>query len=212
MNNSKMNVLFVSNIGSSFGGNFIESLIELDKTVRNEGGCTYHVFNEPAQKSNWINCFENVFFTDWSSGSLKKIIDKLINECGVNIIQYSYIEWKKALLLRFLVGNRAKFVFYFLNHICTSDGVLKHSIKQGLCRLAFDNTYKICMTKGVADSVSIISKDNVIVIKNPVNLARLNSVGVTSSIDDDGKTIKLFMFGNHYKRKGVDIAAVAVRK
>ncbi len=33
----KMNVIFISNIGSSFGGNYIESLTELDKTIRNAG-------------------------------------------------------------------------------------------------------------------------------------------------------------------------------
>ncbi len=165
------------------------------------------MFNDAAQKSSWITNFENVFFTDWTIGSLRTTINKIIDKHGVNIVQYSYIEWKKALLLRCVVGDRAKFVFYFLNHLNISGGAIKRLIKKTFCRLAFDNSYKICMTEGVADSVRNLSTDNVIVINHPVDLHRLDTIGSTSEIDDDNNTAKVFMFGNHYERKGVDIAA-----
>lgn len=63
----------------------------------------------------------------------------------------------------------------------------------------------------MADSMRFYSPDHVTTVYNAMDFNRLSWIGEDHYIDTSSKAIRCMIMGNHYERKGVDIAAKAVQ-
>lgn len=77
---------------------------------------------------------------------------------------------------------------------------------------AFDKgAIKIGVSDSVSDSVKRISPKNVRTVYNAMDFARLDVTGEESCISEKTGVIRCMIMGNHFERKGVDMAAKAVQ-
>lgn len=85
-------------------------------------------------------------------------------------------------------------------------------LKDGLKKWLYHGTYKIGVTYSVTESMKKFSSSHLFTIYNALDFNRLAEVGEDRYIDDAPETIRCMIMGNHFERKGNDIAAKAIQK
>lgn len=107
--------------------------------------------------------------------------------------------------------QRSASVYHVHNHFESPKGI-KGIIKSLMLHPVFDRSIKIGVSNSVSESIKRLSNKNVYTVINSINFARLNEINEQDSIMRLENTVNLMIFGNHYIRKGIDIAAKAVRQ
>ena len=199
-------VLVVANLAATFGGNFVESLVALQSNV--SGGVTY-VLPEGAKGREWLPRLGDVRFTDWSLGSLHRIWQEVAHEEPISIVHLHFIGLRDGVKCRLAFG-KARYIFHTHNHfVVESPNPIKKILKYIFAHYMYHGAYKIGVSQSVSDSVAAISPQRVYTIYNALNLGRLEKVGEEHVINPADQ-IRCMIMGNHYERKGVDIAARAI--
>ena len=207
----KHNVLFVSDVVCTYGGNFIESLKALEAEIKNRGGVALYAF--PVQpKSQWLQELDTVEFFDWEYSSLKKLFDRCIEKYSIDIVHFHFVSSvKKILMSETALRQRSVSIYHLHNHFGSPKGI-KGIIKSLMLYPVFDRCIKIGVSNSVSESIKRWSNKNVYTVINSIDFGRLNEINEQDNIVRLEDTVNLMIFGNHYIRKGVDIAAKAVRQ
>lgn len=199
-------ILIVANLASSFGGNWIESMKALEKA---KGVHIRYLFPMAAEKQYWIKEIGHSYFTDWSEKSLKNVWKEINNDKPVNIVHFHFIDGLTGIRCRNAFSGKCHFVWHLHNHI-SSRGKMA-LVKDILKKWMYRNSFKIGVSDSVSDSVKRISPKNVRTVYNAMDFARLDVTGEESCISKKAGVIRCMIMGNHFERKGVDMAAKAVQ-
>lgn len=199
-------ILVVANLASSFGGNWLQSMKALEK---NKDIHVRYLFPEAAAKQYWIKEINSSYFTDWSLESLKKIWKKINSDEPVDIVHFHFVKGRTGLRCRMAFTGHCHFVWHLHNHEFTKGKLypLKILAKKWMYR----DSFKIGVSDSVSDSVKKISPKNVQTVYNAMDFTRLDTVGEESCISKEPGVIRCMIMGNHFERKGVDMAAKAVQ-
>lgn len=168
-----------------------------------------YVFPEQARTCDWIAELPVVYFTDWTINSWKRIWKQIEKNGGVDIIHNHFIGGWQALNMRLALPSKSHFVWHFHNHLTYKHGI-KGKIKNYVNWWIYHNGWKIGVSDSVSDSVRAITSKNVTTIYNAIDFSRLDIVGKDDYVNRENGTINCMIMGNHFERKGVDIAAKAV--
>lgn len=172
------------------------------------GGVTY-VLPEEAKGREWLARLGDVRFTDWSIGSLRHIWQEVAREEPISIVHLHFIGVRDGVKCRLAFG-KARYIFHTHNHVVLkSSNPVKKMLKYIMARYMYRDAYKIGVSQSVSDSVAALSPGRVYTIYNALNLDRLREVGEEHVIQSDDH-VRCMIMGNHYERKGVDIAARAI--
>lgn len=200
-------VLIVAQFASTFGGNFIESMKSLQGA---EGISVRYLLLEGARTCDWISELTEVHYTDWSFSLLRNIWRKLNQDVPVNIIHLHFIGGVPAIRCRLVFQCPESMVWHLHNHVGLSNGHLSW-LKDWVKKCLYHGTYKVGVSRSVAESMKKVSDSHLFTVYNAVKFDRLTKVGVDHYIDAAAGTIRCMIMGNHYERKGVDLAAKAIQ-
>lgn len=200
-------VLIVANMAATFGGNFIESMLIMQN--RNSGGVEY-LLPEEAKDRDWISRLSVVHYTDWTYGSLRKVWKKINAANNIDVVHFHFISGWNALHCRMAFRGSARLIWHLHMHIVPPSGKLA-VLKKAFYHIVYSNSYKIGVSKSVADEIKIYSDSNICVIHNALDFKRLMQYEKENYIREKaaGK-INCMVMGNHYERKGVDVAFLSV--
>lgn len=201
-------ILIVANLASSFGGNFIESMKSLQEA---EGISVRYLLPEQAKSCEWISDLTEVHYTDWSFSSLKKVWHELNQDAPVEIVHFHFVGGIPAIRCRLIFQCPESMVWHLHNHVGSSKGHLSW-LKTVLKKWLYHGTYKIGVSRSVTESMKKFSSSHLFTIYNALDFNRLAEVGEDRYIDDAPGTIRCMIMGNHFERKGNDIAAKAIQK
>lgn len=200
-------VVIVANFAATFGGNFIQSMKALQASDRIS---VRYILPEDAKGCTWISELTKVYYTDWSFQSLRKVWNELNKEFQVDIVHFHFVGRKDALRCKLVFSPVDKMIWHLHNHIGCKKGKLTWLKDLGK-RYLYHGSYKIGVSNSVADSMRFYSPDHVTTVYNAMDFNRLSWIGEDHYIDTSSKAIRCMIMGNHYERKGVDIAAKAVQ-
>lgn len=199
-------ILIVANTSSSFGGNWLQSMKALEK---NKGIHVRYLFPEAAAKQYWIKEINRSYFTDWSLSSLKEVWKKINSDAPVDIVHFHFVGGKNGLLCRMAFTGRCRFLWHVHNHDISSGKLAP--FKDILKKWMYRDSLKIGVSDSVSDSVRALSPRNVQTVYNAMDFTRLDVTGEESCISKESGVIRCMIMGNHFERKGVDMAAKAVQ-
>ena len=216
-----MVVLQIMDYAAPYKGNFICSILSLEKQIDQEDGRLIYLFPLKAQILDWVIELQNderkVYFIDNSffSKTIKfrnlRCINKIVRKEQVNIIHTHFIAYNFTLfLLRLFISHRVKIIGHFHNQFNYPNNIFT-KIKVFLNNLTFD------LNIGVGDSVAEkickagINPAKVIYVQNAIDFNRLDTFEKIRLTDSNIQKAVL-MFGWHFYIKGVDIAIEAIRQ
>jgi len=200
-------VVIVANFAATFGGNFIQSMKALQA---NEEISVRYILPEAARKCNWIPELTKVYYTDWSFGSLRSVWKEVNQAQVVDIVHFHFVGGKEALRCKIVFSPADKIVWHLHNHVVRWPGRLVW-FKDLAKRYLYHGSYKIGVSNSVADSMRFYSSKHVTTVYNAMDFDRLSWIGEDHYIETSSKAIHCMIMGNHYERKGVDIAAKAMQ-
>lgn len=200
-------VVLVLDLAATFGGNLIQSMKALQ--ARKEISVRY-VLPEGARGRDWIPSLTEVHYTDWSLGSLRQVWRELCAVEPVDIVHLHFVGGMNGLHCRMAFSPRGGFVWHLHNHVGRKPGKLAW-LKDLAKRYLYHDSYKIGVSKSVSDSVRPYSEEHVMTVYNAMDFRRLEVAGEDDRINTSRKAIRCMIMGNHFERKGVDIAARAVQ-
>jgi glycosyltransferase involved in cell wall biosynthesis len=202
------NVVLVLDLAATFGGNIIQSMKALQAS---DEILARYVLPEVARGRDWIPELTEVHYTDWSLSSLHKVWRELNQAQPVDIVHFHFVGGKNALRCKLAFSPREKMIWHLHNHVGHKAGKLAW-LKDLAKRYLYHDAYEIGVSKSVSDSVCDYSSDrNITTVYNAMDFSRLEEIGEEHVIDTESKAIRCMIMGNHYDRKGVDIAAKAVQ-
>lgn len=199
-------ILIVANLASSFGGNWLQSMKALEK---NKDIHLRYLFPEAAAKQYWIKEINRSYFTDWSLSSLKEVWKKINKDAPVDIVHFHFVGGKNGPLCRMAFTGSCRFLWHVHNHDISRGRLAP--VKDILKKWMYRDSFKIGVSDSVSDSVKRISPKNVRTVYNAMDFARLDVTGEESCISEKTGVIRCMIMGNHFERKGVDMAAKAVQ-
>ena len=200
-------ILIVANYAPSFGGNWLQSMKALEK---NKDIHVRYLFPEAAAKQYWIKEINRSYFTDWSLSSLKEVWKKINKDAPVDIVHFHFVGRKNGLLCRMAFTGSCRFLWHVHNHDISRGRLAP--VKDILKKWMYRDSFKIGVSDSVSDSVRVLSPRNVQTLYNAIDFERLSDVGEEHFIDKAPGVIRCMIMGNHFERKGNDIAAKAIRK
>lgn len=200
-------ILIVANYAPSFGGNWLQSMKALEK---NKDIHVRYLFPEAAAKQYWIKEINRSYFTDWSLSSLKEVWKKINKDAPVDIVHFHFVGGKNGLLCRMAFTGSCRFLWHVHNHDISRGRLAP--VKDILKKWMYRDSFKIGVSDSVSDSVRVLSPRNVQTLYNAIDFERLSDVGEEHFIDKAPGVIRCMIMGNHFERKGNDIAAKAIRK
>lgn len=216
MSNTKQ-VLFLCSYQSPYGGNFIPSLIALEKELEKRGAkCTY-VFPLKAQERYWFKELSkkaHVLTLDFSLGKGKFIrsLSRIIQEYKVNIIYSHFGKMIETEVVCLLHAN-----VYGVGHIHSDFSMGQKSFKETLFRLVCYRllAYKmrfISVSPGFIEynpkKVSFIA--NALATERIIGNNHIDGSVLRKSLGISEDTVLCEVFGWTPDVKGVDIAVKAV--
>ncbi len=212
-------VLHVMNYGAAYRGNFMDSLQSLDNRLREQGMRNIYLFCASAKQndaSKWIEemraAGDVVCFLTGETGKDVKIIRELMKKHQVVIVHTHFTTRQQHLAVRVAtMFKKVKLITHFHNHSIEAHNVFK--------RIARRVLYKGCHIVACSESVYRSAErdfpgNKKCFIDNGVNFDRLEKyeeiTGEEYGICQSEKA--LLIFGFDFYRKGVDLAAKALKK
>ena len=213
-------ILHLTDYGAPYEGNFVASLRALEQRLAKDGTAMIYVFPKRAGEMPWAQDMrrekENVYLIERDGFfAYAGQIRRLLRQHNVSILHAHFIHYTEKLAALFAAktcGHRVKTVLHLHNHLVIPKSRFR-SLPQRFY-LSFVSRF-VCCSKSVADHLIAdgIAPSRVAVAENAIAFERLDAfeplqrelLGIAP-----GEKIAL-MFGFHFLRKGVDLAAEAVR-
>lgn len=210
-------VLHIMNYSASYRGNFIESLENLGRSLKNENLRNIYLFCREAHESDalvWIyEMKSNGEVTEFLSGDQRAdalLIRKMTADYDVRIVHTHFITFGQFLTVHKGVSREIPIVMHMHNHSkkCNFAKSLIRKLIYKKCRM-------LACSESVYRSLERDYPDNEKSwIDNGVYFNRLENY-VTISAEEyniPSNAKKLLIFGFDFYRKGVDLAVKAVEK
>ena len=212
-------VLHVMNYGAAYRGNFMDSLQSLDMGLREQGMKNVYLFCASAKQndaSKWIEemrlAGDAVYFLTGVTGKDVKLIRELIKKHQVAIVHTHFTTRQQHLAVRIAtLFRKVKLFTHFHNHSIEAHNVMKRIAR----RILYMGCHIVACSESVYRSAERdFPKNKKCFIDNGVNFDRLEKyqeiTGEEYGICPGEKT--LLIFGFDFYRKGVDLAAQALKK
>lgn len=202
---------------ASYKGNFINSIMFLDKELKKNNKEIVYVFPLATKNMEWIDDLieegNQVKFI--SNNFLKNVlyIRKVITESKVNIIHIHFANYKYILMIKLAcIGIKG---MKLITHVHNHYKVKSNKILEGFIRKVKSTDLYI----GVSDSVTEdmiekgFDKNKVFSVPNAIEFERLNNYEIIEKDIMGINTQKvILMFGFDYYRKGVDMVIEALKE
>lgn len=211
-----MKVIYYSDYAcTNYMGNFIRSLLKLQEKLKQDNIESHFIFPKTKTKCYWTESFDNVYFSNIE----KKELRKTINQIGVDkntVIHVHFVNNIIDLFKIYLsVPKKIKIIFHFHNHLINSSpSKIKKKFIDVIYKHIFKNNYSIAVSKSVQDSlIDFFKTKHSTVIYNGIDFERLdkcNHQDIIKKSLNPKKYFNFLIFGNHPKRKGVDLAILAL--
>lgn len=211
----KKNVLQYMEFAALYKGNFINSIMYLEKKINENGSEMVYLFPAETRDREWIKDLvkenKKVYFL--SDNILKSIFiaRRIIKENNIGIIHLHFADYKRYITLKIasFLSNKVDFISHFHNHYESKS----NKIVEKILRSAKKSSYYIGVGYSVAMGLAKagFEKGKVKFIPNAIDFSRLDSYESLdkSKMGIEGKKVVL-MFGYPYKRKGVDLVIDAM--
>lgn len=200
-------VVIVANFAPAFGGNFIQSLKALQSA---KGISIRYVLPQAARSCEWISELTKVYYTDWSIHSLSSVWKDLNQEAMVDIVHFHFIGGMSAVRCKLAFRHAKRRIWHLHNHVGVSQGKFS-TIKNIIKKWIYCGSYKIGVSYSVSNSMKAYSPTHIFTVYNAMDFERLSWIGEDTYIDAASGILRCMIMGNHYERKGVDMAAKAVQ-
>lgn len=205
--NSPKIILHICNYSAPYRGNFINSLVALEKyqDVKNIFLFPYHAHNSGAQE--WIdriNTTECCAYIQEKS-MIKKFFQlrKIIKKHNVDCIMRHFSDLKIDFIVKLLFKSKKVVRFFHCSY--RPQKKLMHKIR---CFL-WNKNIMVGVSEFVANELkSVLPKQNIVAIHNAIDFERLSAIDAFCRSDK----IVLTMMGWDQKGKGVDLALKATER
>lgn len=208
-----MNILFICGYAADYKGNFIESLMQLDKTL-NDCQKACYIFPQEAKNKKWVNELQSagakVFFNTNSLSGEVMLQSSICKENNIDIIYHHFWNLRDCLASKILklMDSNLKIVIHYHNEYPLSQSYFREKIKYWILNVDME----IGCGKYVAEGVAKAGYSNVKWIDNCINFSRLNYYE-TFPVKQGLNLLTFSSYG--YEIKGIDIsikACFAARK
>jgi glycosyltransferase involved in cell wall biosynthesis len=220
LSESKQNqtVLHLTDYGAPYAGNFIASLIALERLMSESGGKAVYVLAPRANNRDWTQEMAKThdvrFLQKGGFFSYMRQVRRLLIETNADILHEHFIHFSEKVAAWLAVktcGHRVKTVLHLHNHITLPKNPLLrlphllyfHSVSRFVCCSASVAAHLI--TDG-------LPKERIRVAENAIAFERLDhyDAHVRASLHLPERAKLALMFGYNYAVKGVDLAVEAV--
>ncbi len=198
------------NYGAPYPGNFMRSMLALERALENAGSSCVFVFPAAAERFHWVNelrqAGKKVFFA--TGGVLKdaRLLVSLVERYRIDVLHSHFASAGMLLAIRLarLACPEVGWVVHVHNHE-QGRSRLKNLLKRTL--VAADRY--VAVSEHVHADLLARGYDprKCVSVLNAVDFSRLD--GVAAAPAPDGRK-KVLMFGFDFERKGVDIALEAL--
>ena len=204
-----MKIALLASYAAPYPGNFIPSILLLEKKVKQNGGEIVFVFPNEAKEREWLKCFEGekVFFLPYAPYSFKtiKTLKKIFRDEKIDLIYSHFCGWD---ISSRLAAPLTRNVWHCHMNI-RNDGFskkLKYFIKYRIIGLF--KTYSIGVSPAVGEKLSkVAGRKRSCVVCNGMDFSRLNK---KTAYPQEKK--KVLIFGWAPVIKGFDTACDAFER
>ncbi|GET15714.1 glycosyltransferase family 4 protein [Ligilactobacillus agilis] len=201
----KKQVIIISDYIAEYGGNFIDSLNNLEANLKEHSINVIYVFPNEADTEKWESGYSSshkVVQCAFSPIGLFGTVRNLMTNDVETIVHMHFLHSKDVIPIKMATwGYKCKLVV----HIHMRYPVENKS-KNFVKRVVYSGCKKIAVSTAVYDDlVTCFGNKNVYYVRNAISLDRLNidKVAIFNKRD-------VIIFGTHFTRKGVDIAIKAM--
>jgi len=208
------NTIQFMNYGAPYPGNFMRSMLALERALESAGSNCVFVFPAAAERFDWVNelrqAGKKIFFA--GGGVLKnaRLLVSLAERYRINVLHSHFASAEMLLAIRLarLACPELAWVVHVHNHE-QGRSRLKNLVKRTL--MAADRY--VAVSEHVRADLLARGYDprKCVSVPNAVDFSRLDSARAAPAEARDGRK-KVLMFGFDFERKGVDIALEALSR
>ncbi|MCR5485073.1 MAG: glycosyltransferase family 4 protein [Clostridiales bacterium] len=207
-----LNVLLIMNFRAEYKGNFILSVLSLEKAVEKLGGTVSYLFPAEAKKRAWademIKSGKYVRFLPSDFLKSVKLLKEIISERKITVVHSHFITSKSYVPLYFAS------LFKNIPHIFHAHSVPKHGKRRVVDffkRRLMNAKLVVCVSKNVERLYTELGF-NCVTVTNGIDLSRLDDVGDSVSVPKLPGKKAVLMFGYDIAIKGIDTAVRSLMK
>lgn len=206
------NAIQLMNYGAPYPGNFMRSMLALERALENAGSTCVFVFPAAAERFDWVNelrqAGKKIFFATGGVVKDARLLVSLVERYRIDVLHSHFASTGMLLAIRLarLACPELGWVVHAHNHE-QGRSRLKNLLKRTL--VAADRYV------GVSEHVraDLLARGydprKCVSVPNAVDFSRLDGAAAAPA-HDGGK--KVLMFGFDFERKGVDIALEALSR
>lgn len=204
----KYSILHNMNFAAAYPGNFMRSLYDLEKRLREKEIDTVYMLPESARGLYWVDDMvrdgKKVYFKPESAKGMFKVLRSAIRENNIRIVHTHFYTLKDILVIRSfnLLGFKIKTVVHHHNQYKLSNSFLRDFIRRVI--LSCDAVVG-CSDK-LADKLIKSGFKKVYSVENAIDFSRFDNIEEKEIAELKGRENVFLMFGYSYYVKGVDIA------
>ena len=207
-----LSVMVVANFSATFGGNIIESFVALQNKIVREGGAVVFCFPHGVKQLEWASRLHTIYEANLRSYmEMRQVFYWGKKLYDIQLVHYHFVGGFTGAVCRLAQPHSWATVWHLHNHVDCSNTGWRATLRGFVHHLIYPHSYKIGVSKSVSDSVKRYSSENVCTIYNSISFNRLEQCNAADSFERKDGRVNCLIMGNHYERKGVDIAARAIK-
>jgi len=209
------NVLQVMNYGAAYPGNFIRSMMALERRLSADGGQMIYVFPQRAKERAWVHEMKDsgheIFFLSNSIPAAARELRRLICRFNIDIIHSHFMNYSSYIPIR-LARIFNKDIPHIV-HVHSQPKRAEKPLLDALRKKIIDEYIFICVSNAVAVEFSKRGHKCTTVI-NGVDFTRLESFEALDRFDfvNRAEDRTILMFGYDFHIKGIDLAIKSLQK
>ncbi len=210
------NIMSYMNYAAPYMGNFINSLLFLEKDLKRKGQRFIYIFPKETKSQKWvhelINQGKKIYFLSGNIFSDIIRISRIIKAEDIKIIHLHFAHYKQYIVFKIasLLTEKTYIISHFHNHYQEKNSVFLEKIIKAIK----NSNFYIGVSLSVAQDLvkKGFDEKRVKSIPNAIDFKRLDVYKQMKKEDlkIENKKIVL-MFGFNYYRKGVDLAIKALK-
>jgi glycosyltransferase involved in cell wall biosynthesis len=208
------NAIQFMNYGAPYPGNFMRSMLALERALENAGSSCVFVFPAASERFDWVNALgragKKIFFSRGGVVRNARLLVSLIERYRIHVVHshFASAQMLAAIRLARLACPEVASVVHVHNHEQGSSR-LKNLVKRALMGA---DAYVGVSEHVRADLVARgYDPRKCVAVPNAVDFSRLDAAHAAPAEQGDGRR-KVLMFGFDFERKGVDVALEALHR
>jgi len=207
------NAIQFMNYCAPYPGNFMRSMLALERALDNAGSTCVFVFPAAAERFDWVTelrqAGKNIFFATGRVVKDARLLVSLVERYRIDVLHSHFASAGMLLAIRLarLACPALGWVVHVHNHE-RGRSRLKNRVKRMLVAADF----YVGVSQHVRADMLARGYDpaKCVTVPNAVDFSRLDGAAAPASVRDSRK--KVLMFGFDFERKGVDIALEALSR